>query len=109
MVPKAASVQVKFGKRVLGGASHPATFARVYDVCGPTFPYQYDSEKSAYLLRYQGLLCLFPFPFQHASHFQLKPGDSPLNFPDAASPVASRICVHALPPTGDIPFLCITC
>ena len=58
--------QVKYGSALIGGASHPATFARVYDTCGPTYPGEFDAAAGAYTLHYPGVAFRFPIPPQHA-------------------------------------------
>lgn len=97
--------QVKYGSAVVGGASHPATFVRVYDLCGPTYPGEYDADANLYLLHYPGLLFLFPVPAQHAQHCQMRSGELPLEFPDGTTPVAARICIYA-GPAGVCPSSC---
>ncbi|KAK9803064.1 hypothetical protein WJX73_005354 [Symbiochloris irregularis] len=88
-------MEVRCGSGVMGGASHAATFVRVYDLCGPTYPGEYDSASNLYLLHYPGLLVLFPVPAQHAVHCQMRSGELPLEFPDGTTPVASRFCIFA--------------
>ena len=58
--------QVKYGHALVGGASHPATFVRVYDICGPTYPGEFDAQGGAYTLHYPGVAFWFPIPQQHA-------------------------------------------
>ena len=58
--------QVKYGSALVGGASHPATFVRVYDICGPTYPGEFDACSGAYTLHYPGVAFWFRIPPQHA-------------------------------------------
>lgn len=88
-------MQVKYGKALTGGASHPATFVRVYDIFGPTYPGEYDEQNRMYSLHYPGVVFLFPIPEQHAEHCSESQIELPLEFPDGSTPLASRICVHA--------------
>ncbi|BDA50963.1 probable UPF0183 protein C16orf70 homolog at N-terminal half [Coccomyxa sp. Obi] len=88
-------LQVKYGKALTGGASHPATFVRVYDIFGPTYPGEYDEQNRMYSLHYPGVVLLFPIPEQHAEHCSESQIELPLEFPDGSTPLASRICVHA--------------
>lgn len=57
---------MEYGHALVGGASHPATFVRVYDICGPTYPGEYDAGSGAYTLHYPGLALWFPIPPAHA-------------------------------------------
>ena len=102
------TIQVKYGSAVVGGASHPATFVRVYDLCGPTYPGEYDSAENLYLLHYPGLLFLFPIPAQHAQHCSQRSGDLPLELPDGTTPVAARICIYS-GPAGESSWVCCLC
>lgn len=88
-------MQVKYGKALTGGASHPATFVRVYDIFGPTYPGEYDEQNRMYSLHYPGVVFLFPIPEQHAEHCSESQIELPLEFPDGSTPLAARICVHA--------------
>ena len=88
-------VQLRYGKGVLGGASHAATFVRVYELLGPTFAGEYNAVSRVYPLHYPGLLFLFPIPPQYAQRCQDQAAELPLEFPDDTTPVASRICVYA--------------
>jgi hypothetical protein len=87
--------QVKYGKALTGGASHPATFVRIYDIFGPTYPGEYDEENRMYSLHYPGVVFLFPIPEQHAQRCKENQVELPLEFTDGSSPLAARICVHA--------------
>lgn len=87
-------LQVKYGKSLIGGASHPATFVRVYDICGPTYPGEYDPKTRTYTLHYPGLAFLFPIPAQHAEACSENHIGMPLEFPDGSTPLASRICIY---------------
>ena len=89
------SMQLRYGKGVLGGASHAATFVRVYELLGPTFAGEYNAVSRVYPLHYPGLLFLFPIPPQYAQRCQDQAAELPLEFPDDTTPVASRICVYA--------------
>ncbi len=88
-------LQVKYGKSLIGGASHPATFVRVYDICGPTYPGEYEPKTRTYTLHYPGLAFLFPIPAQHAEACSENHIGMPLEFPDGSTPLASRICIYA--------------
>jgi hypothetical protein len=57
---------VKYGAALVGGAAHPATFVRVYDICGPTYPGEFDARTGAYTLHYPGVAFWFPIPPAHA-------------------------------------------
>ncbi|EIE18598.1 UPF0183-domain-containing protein [Coccomyxa subellipsoidea C-169] len=80
---------------VTGGASHPSTFVRVYDIFGPTYPGEYDEHNRMYSLHYPGVVFLFPIPEQHAERCSESHIELPLEFPDGSTPLAARICVHA--------------
>lgn len=92
---EAASLQLQYGRGVLGGASHAATALLVYELIGPTFPGKYDADAKMYHLHYPGLLFMFPIPPQHAQHCLTQQSELHLEFPDNTTPVASRICIHA--------------
>jgi len=86
-------MQVRYGQSLVGGASNTATFVRIYDLFGPTFPGELDTGSSRYTLNYPGLSFIFPLQRQHAA--LLKEAELPLEFPDGTTPVASRICVYS--------------
>mmetsp|Transcript_461 Transcript_461/g.1060 ORF Transcript_461/g.1060 Transcript_461/m.1060 type:complete len:655 (+) Transcript_461:52-2016(+) len=86
-------MQVKFSQSLVGGASNAATFVRVYDLFGPTFPGELDLENAHYILHYPGLSFTFPVPRQHLA--QLQEAVLPLELPDGTTPVASRISVYS--------------
>ena len=88
-------MQLRYGRGVLGGASHAATALLVYELMGPTYPGKYDPDTGFYHLNYPGLLFLFPIPPQHAQHCLSHATEQHLEFPDNTTPVASRICIHA--------------
>jgi hypothetical protein len=89
------ALQVKYGKFLVGGASHPATFVTVYDICGPTYPGEFDPKTRIYTLHYPGLAFLFPIPAQHAEAVSENHIGMPLEFPDGSTPLAARICIYA--------------
>eukprot|EP00873_Tetraselmis_striata_P003928 jgi/Tetstr1/424192/TSEL_014798.t1 len=86
-------MQVKFSQSLVGGASNAATFVRVYDLFGPTFPGELDLENAHYILHYPGLSFTFPVPRHHLA--QLQEAVLPLELPDGTTPVASRISVYS--------------
>uniref|UniRef100_A0A061R1P5 Upf0183 protein n=2 Tax=Tetraselmis sp. GSL018 TaxID=582737 RepID=A0A061R1P5_9CHLO len=86
-------MQVRFAQALVGGASNTATFVRIYDLFGPTFPGELDLQGARYSLHYPGLSFVFPIPRQHAP--QLKEAELPLEFPDGTTPVASRIALYS--------------
>ena len=70
---------MKYGAALVGGASHPATFVRVYDIYGPTYPGEFDANTGAYTLHYPGVAFWFPIPPAHAQRCresQVRPGAS---------------------------------
>ena len=85
-----AGAQVRCGTSVVGGASKPATVARVYDLCGPTYPGQLDAAAHAYVVQYPGVLFLFPTPAGRDS-----PQEMPPEAPGAGRATADRICIFA--------------
>ncbi|CAK0785960.1 hypothetical protein CVIRNUC_009173 [Coccomyxa viridis] len=87
-------LQVKYGKSLIGGASHPATFVRVYDICGPTYPGEFEAKARTYTLHYPGLAFLFPIPPQHAEAVSENHIGMPLEFHDGSTPLAARICIY---------------
>lgn len=91
---KCCCPQVKYGKSLIGGASHPATFVRVYDICGPTYPGEFEAKARTYTLHYPGLAFLFPIPPQHAEAVSENHIGMPLEFPDGSTPLAARICIY---------------
>ena len=91
---KVLLLQVKYGKSLIGGASHPATFVRVYDICGPTYPGEFEAKARTYTLHYPGLAFLFPIPPQHAEAVSENHIGMPLEFPDGSTPLAARICIY---------------
>ncbi len=68
---------------------------RVYDICGPTYPGEFDAKTRTYTLHYPGLAFLFPIPAQHAEACSENHIGMPLEFPDGSTPLASRICIYA--------------
>ena len=85
--------QVRCGVSLVGGASKPATVARVYDLCGPTYPGQLDADGQHYLVQYPGAMFLF-------AAFSAAPGqppdqEMPAALPGGALPVAERLCIFA--------------
>eukprot|EP00884_Botryococcus_braunii_P022641 jgi/Botrbrau1/9060/Bobra.0376s0034.2 len=86
--------EVHYNAKLIGGAQHPATFVRVYETCGRTYPGEFDEQTNTYLLHYPGLLFMFPIPSQHAMFAE---NELPLEFPDGTTPVASRFAIHAAP------------
>lgn len=98
-------LQVKYGKALTGGASHPATFVRVYDIFGPTYPGEYDEQNRMYSLHYPGVVFLFPIPEQHAQRCRENQIELPLEFLDGSTPLAARICVHAAAEGNDLTCL----
>ena len=95
MIVLVHALQVKYGKSLVGGASHPATFLRVYDICGPTYPGEFDLKTRTYTLQYPGLAFLFPIPAQHAEEVSENHIGMPLEFPDGSTPLAARFCIYA--------------
>jgi len=87
-------LQVKYAKSLIGAASHPATFVRVYDICGATYPGEYDAKTRTYTLHYPGLTFLFPIPAQHAEACSENHIGMPLEFSDGSTPLAGRICIY---------------
>ena len=86
----AAPVQVRCGVSLVGGASKPATVARIYDLCGPTYPGQLDEALHTYVVQYPGVLFLFPAPAGQAA-----PQEMPPELPGGGAPTADRICIFA--------------
>jgi len=86
-------MQIRYAQSLVGGASNAATFVRIYDLFGPTFPGELDTHSAKYTLHYPGLSFVFPLPREHAS--QLWEAELPLEFPDGTTPVATRICIYS--------------
>lgn len=83
------------GKRLTGTDASP-TFRWIYEVFGPTYPGQYHKKKQVYMLQYPGVCVLFPMTESSAS------GSFPLELPNGASPVASRIFLHHGPNVNNL-------
>ena len=84
------AVQVRCGQSMVGGASKPATVARIYDLCGPTYPGQLDPGSHTWVVQYPGALFLFPAPSGQAAAQEMPP-----ELPGQAVPTANRICIFA--------------
>ena len=84
--------QIRCGMSLVGGASKPATVARVYDLCGPTYPGQLDASCQHYLVQYPGAMFLFPV----AAGPGQNPGQEMLAvLPGGGLPMADRVCIFA--------------
>ena len=75
---------------MVGGASKPATVARIYDLCGPTYPGQLDAGAQAYVVQYPGVVFLFPAPAGQGCLQELPPEP-----PGTAGSTADRLCIFA--------------
>lgn len=88
-------MQLRYGKELLGGASHAATALLVYNLLGPTTSRHLEPEARLYPMHYPGLLFLFPIPAQFTQHCISNSGEMPLEFPDRTTPVASRVIIYS--------------
>jgi len=86
------SLQMHYANSLIGGPN-TATFAAVYDACGPTYPGTYDADRRIYTLFYPGLSFAFPIPPQY-EYCVDRQAELPLEFPDRTTPVTSRICIY---------------
>jgi len=70
-----------------------ATFAIVYDACGPTYPRSYDTNMRIYALFYQALSFSFPIPpqYEYCVDHQV---ELTLDFFDRKTLVTSCICIY---------------
>ena len=66
----------------------------MYDICGPTYPGEFEAKARTYTLHYPGLAFLFPIPPQHAEAVSENHIGMPLEFPDGSTPLAARICIY---------------
>ncbi|KAI9486214.1 MAG: hypothetical protein EXX96DRAFT_548142 [Benjaminiella poitrasii] len=73
------------------------TFLLIYKSFGPTYPGEFDSNKSIYTLKYPGLAFTFPIPTKHQTLYTSST-DLPLEFPDGTTPIASRIMLYSWQP-----------
>ena len=90
--PEVGRAQIRCGMSLVGGASKPATVARVYDLCGPTYLGQLDAACQHYLVRYPGAMFLFPVA---AGPGQMPGQEMPAVLPGGGLPVADRVCIFA--------------
>ncbi|KAI9255592.1 hypothetical protein BDA99DRAFT_517147 [Phascolomyces articulosus] len=65
------------------------TFLLIYKSFGPTYPGEFDRERSIYTLKYPGLSFIFPIPARHRKLYE-KSSELPLEFPDGTTPIASH-------------------
>lgn len=86
------TLQMRYGNSFIGGPN-TATFAAVYQACGPTYPGSYDADRGIYTLFYPGLSFAFPIPPQY-EYCVDQQAELPLEFPNGTTPVTSRICIY---------------
>ncbi|KAL1931629.1 hypothetical protein VTP01DRAFT_9772 [Rhizomucor pusillus] len=69
------------------------TFLQIYRSFGPTYPGEFDWERSIYTLKYPGLAFTFPIPARHKNLYKSST-DLPLELPDGTTPIASRVYLY---------------
>ncbi|KAK9846703.1 hypothetical protein WJX84_003064 [Apatococcus fuscideae] len=83
-------MQVRYAYHLVGGATHPATPQQIYEMCGPTYPVEKDTQSGLWILRYPGSGVAFLFPAAcHPDAF------GPSRMHSHPTPIASRVCIHA--------------
>ena len=62
----------------------------IYNVFGPTYPGEFESKSSTYILTYPGLTFVFPIP-QMFAHLYEDGQELPIEFPNNTTPIATAI------------------
>ncbi|CAO3627312.1 unnamed protein product [Cunninghamella blakesleeana] len=66
------------------------TFLLIYKSFGPTYPGEFNAQKSIYTLNYPGLSFIFPIPQKHHDIYK-NSSDLPMEFPDGTTPIANSV------------------
>eukprot|EP01012_Entosiphon_sulcatum_P040825 TRINITY_DN5455_c0_g1_i1.p1 TRINITY_DN5455_c0_g1~~TRINITY_DN5455_c0_g1_i1.p1 ORF type:complete len:376 (+),score=58.14 TRINITY_DN5455_c0_g1_i1:32-1159(+) len=86
-------LSLSYSGQVFSSPSSAATFVRIYQLFGPTYPGTYSSEDSFYVLNYPGLSFFFYIPPEFSD--VVSDGQSmPLELPNSTTPVAHRIRIY---------------
>lgn len=75
------------------GPTVEATFIRVYELFGPTFPGKLDTTRGNYFLHYRGLSFSFTIPPEYHALYQSS-NDMPLELPNRTTPIVSRVFIY---------------
>jgi len=107
------------GTKFSGITDEEATFVKIYQVFGPTYPGFFEKSTCTYYLSYPGITFVFPIPLAYANLFDpQKSGDGtggsnnrtddvnngntsnnrehimPMEFPDGTTPIATHVYVY---------------